>query len=71
MTDTTSMPDAETTHVTTDEAGHGQGHDSDDDAGHAASEPLGPVDLTAWAYAIAGSALGILILLALYVARGA
>ena len=69
MTDTTSMPDAETTHVTNDESGHG--HDSDGDAGHAASEPLGPVDLTAWAYAIAGSALGILVVLALYVARGA
>jgi hypothetical protein len=30
------------------------------------SEPLGPVDRTAWAAAIAGAALGIVVILALY-----
>ena len=63
------MSDSETTPPTTD-AGHG--NDTDDGHGHAApSEPLGPVDLTTWAYAIAGSVLGLLVILALYVARGA
>lgn len=64
------MSDAETTHVTADEAGQGHGHDTDHADGHAPSEPLGPINVTVWGYAIAGSLLGVLTLLALYVARG-
>ncbi len=71
MPDTTGMPEAEITHATTDEAGHGHGHDSDHDGAHApAGEPLGPVDLGAWAYTLGGSMLGLLTVLALYIARG-
>jgi hypothetical protein len=51
------------------------GHGPDDHSGagghgHPAheSEPLGPIDVTAWAYALAGVALGVLVVLALYVA---
>ena len=40
------------------------GHDSDD---HGA-QPLGPIDLAAWAYALAGSALGLLVVIVLYLA---
>lgn len=58
------MSDAETTPTpATDD--HDSGH------GHApAGEPLGPVNVTAWAYALAGSLMGVLMLVALYVARG-
>jgi hypothetical protein len=58
------MSDAETTPATaTDD--HDSGH------GHApAGEPLGPVNVTTWAYALAGSLLGVLMVLALYIARG-
>jgi hypothetical protein len=41
--------------------GHGQGHQE-------AAEPLGPPDLVAWAYAVAGGAMGLVTALALYVA---
>ena len=61
------MSDAETTHATFDEAA--TGHETDH--GHAPSEPLGPVDVSAWAYALGGSLLGLLTVLALYIARGA
>ena len=44
--------------------GHGGGHESQ-------GEPLGPVDLTAWAYALAGACLGLLTAAGLYLARGA
>jgi hypothetical protein len=44
--------------------GHAEGH------GHAVGEPLGPIDLTMWAYAAAGSLLGLVVILALYVAGG-
>ena len=58
------MPDADTTHATTD--GHGGDH------GHApAGEPLGPIDWETWAYAIGGAVLGALVVLALFIARGA
>ena len=43
------------------DGGHGHGHEE-------ASEPLGPPDLAAWAYAVAGGAVGLLTALALYVA---
>ena len=44
---------------------HGGGH-----GGPSAteSEPLGPVDVQTWAYAIVGGALGVLIVVALYLA---
>jgi hypothetical protein len=45
---------------------HGAGHGHD-----AASEPLGPVDVAAWGYALAGGAVGLLVALALYVASAA
>jgi hypothetical protein len=42
-------------------------HDAGDGHGHRApSEPLGPVDRRAWAAAIGGAALGIVVILALY-----
>lgn len=41
--------------------GHGHGHPD-------AAEPLGPPDLVAWAYAVAGGAVGLVTALALYVA---
>jgi len=46
------------------DGGHGGGHESQ-------GEPLGPVDLTAWAYALAGACLGLLTAAGLYLARGA
>jgi hypothetical protein len=42
-------------------------HGSVDDHGHGTpAEPLGPVDVRAWAAAIGGAALGIVVILALY-----
>lgn len=66
MTDTGVMSDAETTHVSTTDShdDHGSGHGS-----AAAGEPLGPVDVTAWAYTVAGGAIGVVVVLALFVAR--
>lgn len=45
------------------DGGHGHGHGHEE-----ASEPLGPPDLTAWAYALAGGAVGLVTAIALYVA---
>ena len=67
MTDTGVMSDADAAHVsaTDDNDDHASGH------GQApVSEPLGPVNLTAWAYTIAGAAVGVVVALALLVARG-
>jgi hypothetical protein len=44
--------------------GHGGAHDFQ-------GEQLGPVNLTAWAYALAGACLGLLTAVGLYLARGA
>jgi hypothetical protein len=44
-----------------DPGGSGHGHGE-------TSEPLGPPDLAAWAYALAGGAVGLVTALALYVA---
>lgn len=64
MPHTKGMSDSENAHATS--AGH------DEDHGHGtASEPLGPVDVMTWAYAAAGSLLGLLVVAALFVARGA
>lgn len=60
----------------------GDGHDAGDDhdAGHGSShghghgeagEPLGPIDLAAWAYAAGGALVGLVTVLALYVAAKA
>lgn len=63
MADTQSMPDAHTTHTSTDI--HDDGH------GHAPTgEPLGEVDVKAWAYALGGAVLGGLVALALLIAGG-
>jgi hypothetical protein len=53
-------------HVTGEAVGHDAGH------GHgAAGEPLGPPDLMAWAYALTGGAVGLVVALALWVAAAA
>lgn len=66
------MSDAEHTQETSGGNDHGHDHDAGHGDGHAsAGEALGPVDLTTWGYAIAGSVLAILTILALYVAGGA
>jgi hypothetical protein len=57
------MSEAETTHPATDAHDDGHGHDP-------AGEPLGPIDWEAWAYTIGGAALGMLVALALFIARG-
>lgn len=46
--------------------------DTHDDAGHhePAGEPLGPVDVAKWGYAIAGGAVGILVVLVMFAASG-
>lgn len=67
MADTTTMSDAETTLADAADShdDHAGGH------GHApAGEPLGPVDVTAWAYSITGGVVGLLVALVLWVARG-
>ena len=72
MTDTGGMSDAEHTQETAGGSDSGNGQDPEHGHGHAStSETLGPVDLTTWAYAIAGSVLAILTILALYLAGGA
>jgi hypothetical protein len=62
MADTGAMSDAETAH-STDPAAH-------DDTSHhePAGEPLGPVDVAKWGYAIAGGAVGVLVVVVLVVA---
>lgn len=67
MPDTTDMTEIDSARAaTTSGTGHGDaGHED----GHAPAEPLGPVDVTTWAYALAGSLLGLLAVLALLVAR--
>lgn len=62
------MSDADPTHAPAGGAhdDHGSGHGA-----HEPSEPLGPIDVAAWGYAIAGGAVGVVVALALYVAGGA
>lgn len=48
------------------DSSHGHGHGHED-----AAEPLGPPDLMAWAYAVAGGAVGLVTAVALYVAAHA
>lgn len=59
------MSDTENAHAAS------TGHDEDHGHGHApVGRPLGPVDVATWAYAAAGSLLGLLVVAALFVARG-
>lgn len=64
MTDTASMSDVR--------AAHDHDHDHDDltsATDHApAGGTLGPVDVTAWAYALCGSVAGLVLVIALLVA---
>lgn len=64
MADTTAMSDADTTRASTSDA-------DDDGHGHGPpGEPLGPIDWTLWAYAAAGAAFGLVVALALFIAKG-
>lgn len=68
MTDTGPMSDRHASNAT-GTTGHGYAADHDSEHAHAPDvESLGPIDLVAWAYAIAGGAVGLLVALALYVA---
>ena len=50
-------------------AGLGDAHgDSHGDHGVPGSEPLGPIDVRSWAYALIGAALGLLVVAVLFVA---
>jgi hypothetical protein len=60
------MSDADTGHLSADDHGHQASGDGHEPAGAV----LGPVDVTTWSYAIAGSIVGLLVALALWVARG-
>ncbi len=67
MTDTGGMSDTDT--VLAEAADSGSEHTSDH--GHGSTgEPLGPVDVTTWAYALGGCVIGIVVALAMLVARG-
>lgn len=73
MADTAAMSTADhgTAHTVTahDASGDAGGHGSSHGHGHEEpSEPLGPVDLVAWGYAVGGGAIGLLTALALYAA---
>ena len=66
MTYTEGMSEVETAHAPADEDhAHPTG-----DAGAHGGEPLGPVDVAAWVYAIGGAVAGLIVVLALAVARG-
>jgi hypothetical protein len=71
MADTATMSDADTSHAHPAEPHaadpHGT-HGGSHGHGTVEDEPLGPVDLAAWAYAVAGAALGLLLVIALYLA---
>lgn len=75
MSDTAAMSDPDPHAATSGAAAatddHHAASDHEPDGGHGhgeASEPLGPPDLAAWAYALAGAAVGLVTALALYVA---
>ncbi len=67
MTDTVGMSDAHSPSAAP--------HDAQDthDASHgheSPAEPLGPIDTATWGYAVAGAAIGVILVLALLVAGG-
>jgi hypothetical protein len=55
-----SQPDSQPGHGVDD---HAHGHE-------AGAEPLGSIDTATWAYAIGGGAIGLIVALVLFVARG-
>ena len=58
------MSEVETTHAAaTGDHEDGHGHE-------APAEPPGPVDLEAWGYAIGGGLIGLIVVVALFVASG-
>lgn len=60
------MSDLETAHAAADDA-----HDEASGHGHEPpAEPLGPIDVTTWLYAIGGGAVGVVVALALFAAGG-
>jgi hypothetical protein len=63
-----------TTHDPSSEAATPHGTGGHADAGHDdhtnVSDPLGPIDLTAWGSGLAGIALGVVVAACLYVAAG-
>jgi hypothetical protein len=61
------MSDVDTGHMSADGHDH---HAPGDDHEPPGTTPLGPVDVTTWTYAISGSIAGLLVALALWVARG-
>ena len=64
MSDADTNPAAGTTdHDAADDHGGGQGHE-------APAEPVGPVDLETWGYAIGGGLIGLIVVAALFVANG-
>jgi hypothetical protein len=70
MADTVTMSHADDVHAgggragdAHPDAGHGSGHDRDEPG-----EPLGPVDVRAWAYALVGGAIGVVTAAALFAA---
>jgi hypothetical protein len=70
MTDTTGMPDIDHVETTAPRPDHGSGGDAHGSDGATMGEPLGAVDVMSWGYALAGAVLGVLVVLALLVARG-
>lgn len=62
MTHTGDMSDVDEAKASAEEqhAGHG----------HATGQPLGPVDVVTWAYALAGASVGVVLVLALLAASG-
>lgn len=59
MDDTVRMSHAETTPSPAADAHHGHEPPAD---------PLGPIDLKSWAYAVAGGAVGVVVAVVLFVA---
>ena len=65
------MSDADTTAQTVTTDDHAAVDDHEEGHGHEApAEPLGPVDLEAWGYAIGGGLIGLIVVVALFLAGG-
>ncbi len=67
MTDTGGMPDTDTVVAT---AADGEPEHASDHGHGSSGQPLGPVDVTTWAYALGGCVIGIVVALAMLAARG-
>jgi hypothetical protein len=70
MADTPTMSHADPGHVGPADPHVSGVHGTADDGGHglADAEPLGPIDLRGWAYALIGGGLGVVVLVVLYLA---